>query len=155
MRVLSSSMASSKSIRPCNSSSSIRIVTQHDIPSVGIQERRRQRNPYAQPVRIEEPTTLRLHNPPGFSRSSTERTLVPPTIRSPRSSPMSTTFNLSSALDQSGCESAAPRTSPAYTPMDGFETQAVSGAARQADSPGRNKPEWPLPARSQPVAVAV
>ena len=121
MRVLPSSLASTKSVRNCNSNSSIRIVpSQHDIPSTGIQERRRQRNPYAHPVRIEEPTILRLQNPPGFSRSSTERTLVPATIRSPGPSPTSTTLNLRSTLDHSESETTTPKKAPTHT--DGFVT---------------------------------
>jgi hypothetical protein len=153
MRVLTSSLASTKSIRACNSSSSIRIVpNQHDIPSAGIQERRRQRNPYAHPVRIEEPTTLRLQNPRGFSGSSTERTLVPATIRSPRPSPTSTILNLSSTLDQSDSEAATPTKAP--TNIEGFETQMISGSERQISSPARNQLQWPISTRVQPGAVA-
>ncbi|KJR82465.1 uncharacterized protein SPSK_03391 [Sporothrix schenckii 1099-18] len=152
MRVFPSGTTKSKSTRNCNSNSSTSIMpSQYDLPSTGIQERRRQLNPYGQHVRIGEPSIPHIQHPVGHSRLSTERTLVPTTIGSPRPSPAHTFIDSCSTLSLVMAETAASKNP--LSKSDNREAQLASAAEERVYSTTTCQLEEPLTACLQPVSI--
>lgn len=152
MRVLSSNTANARNADNYGSNSYIRMVpSRQDIPLARIQQRRR--NPYSHPVRIEEPCTSFLQTPsrPAFSRSTSERTLVPATIVSPK------LFLTCTTRTQPDSKTAVPeKASPVAcddTQQHAEATIETGAAIEHAASPSKQV-QWPLYTRTHPEAVA-